>query len=806
MNPTRFRSPELSRRDFLQSVGVSTGAVMLVGCGSDEALLPATDPWEGLDLAASAYGHWARDETLPTFVYTADHTALPFAEWDRRLLPPTRLMWHLVGNRAIQLQALNDGTVALFDESEVLRWLVAADDDGGTGVSLVEDDDRTWGSAFASRPPGATPVRTFGPTWFSVSTTHRGLSLERTVLCPEGEMPWVLVRVRLELAPDADSRPLVHEEKWRLRPRFLSFFESETRRQEVSDSVSYDVTIDRLRATAAERFAPDGGAIGAPATLRLEALGSTEVALSTDSSAQPTLRARSSVSLEPGQSTTLWFRFGRADATGVDDPAELFDRSRRALVERLPQARSSTGPEAALEIPWHAAALSGGAARDPRLGGHTLDQASTYSHVIGFNAAVRDPLQHALPLVYYEPDLALSVLKNVCAWGSPDGDLPYALSTDHEPISTLFRPSDSNLWTLWLAAEYAAVTGDLASFDELVPFHPSHGVDPVPMREHLKRQLSFFENEVGRGARDHVRILNADWNDLAIDASGVPPEEMIERGSSVLNSAMAAWVLAIFAGLATRLGESEMATRAKTEAERLRLLVADAWNGEWFHRAYARDGTPVGDDACWLEVQPWAILCGATTREQAASLARLIDERHRLDAPLGARVIWPSNAHGAGGAGTGVAGGAWYSINMTLVWALTRVDMSLAWDEWRRMTLSSHTKHYPEIWEGTLSGPDAWNSPESDRPGRTWTSDQFSMQAFPVSNLHSHAQPIISYLRLLGLQPTTRGSLAVGSGGSFSSRTLSMNDDGSGRLTAIGDVTVETIRGTFSGGPGQLAW
>jgi hypothetical protein len=92
---------------------------------------------------------------------------------------------------------------------------------------------------------------------------------------------------------------------------------------------------------------------------------------------------------------------------------------------------------------------------------------------------------------------------------------------------------------------------------------------------------------------------------------------------------------------------------------------------------------------------------------------------------------------------------------MTLVWAAARVAPAMAWDAWRRMTLGAHTAAYPAIWEGTLSGPDSWNGPESTRPGRTWSAaPAFAMQAFPVNNSHSHAQPLLAYLRLLGIEPT----------------------------------------------------
>jgi hypothetical protein len=325
------------------------------------------------------------------------------------------------------------------------------------------------------------------------------------------------------------------------------------------------------------------------------------------------------------------------------------------------------------------------------------------------------------------------------------------------------------------------------------------------LRENLRRQFRFFVDVVGRGSRGHVRILNADWNDIAIAQSGVPAQEMIEGGSSVLNSAMASWVLGVFAGLADRLGEGALATEARQHSSELRALVAQADNGRWFHRAYAPDGTPVGDAQCWLEAQPWAILCGAADRDQARALLRTIDAGHRHDSPLGARLLWPPRASTGRVLGEGVEGGIWLSINMTLIWAAARVDPELGWDEWRRMSLASHARAHPEVWEGTLSGPDAYNAPESPRPGRTWQTAAFAMQAFPVNNLHAHAQPLLAYLRLLGVEPTSRGTLSIGSGASFESGRFSLAEDGSGSLRSSGEVLLETVKGNVAG-QGTVTW
>jgi cellobiose phosphorylase len=323
-----------------------------------------------------------------------------------------------------------------------------------------------------------------------------------------------------------------------------------------------------------------------------------------------------------------------------------------------------------------------------------------------------------------------------------------------------------------------------------------------------------LRDEIGTGANGHIRMLKADWNDCPLEDADM--DVMHEKGESVLNSAMAAWVLPVYAGLCRRLGDDAQADSAIALADRLRDAVRASWNGNWFHRAYAPGHAPIGEDYCWLEVQPWAILCGAATPAQAQSLLAYIRDHHMKASPVGARLIWPMRVNlplfgstdpAFGELGTLTNGAIWLAINMTLVWAAAKHDPELAWDLWRRLSLAGHTSAYPHIWEGTLSGPDSYNSPEHPRAGHTWAAPEFglAMQSFPVSNMHSHSQPLLAYLRLLGIEPTPSGALQVGSGGSYASRTFSLNEDGSGHLIALGPVMVDSTRERVTG-TGEISW
>src|SRR6185369_2391789 len=133
---SRSRRSRVRRRTFLQLV-VLGGAAM----AHSPRIMAGTR-------RTSPYGRWVSRHGVPAFVYDADQETLPGAEWDPIIAPRTRRNWLLVGNTAIRMQGANDGTVAFFDESEGLRWLVAPDP-GGSGVSVVtEADGRMWGTDY----------------------------------------------------------------------------------------------------------------------------------------------------------------------------------------------------------------------------------------------------------------------------------------------------------------------------------------------------------------------------------------------------------------------------------------------------------------------------------------------------------------------------------------------------------------------------------------------------------------------------------------------------------------------------------
>ena len=163
------------------------------------------------------------------------------------------------------------------------------------------------------RAAGPAPLRTFGPTWFTVETAREGVSLKRTVLCPEGEGPWVLVRVEDRRAGGASrqSHPrrgvgapaAVFERRrgdgghggkpgghWQANAERHVAFEVETACSVWRgpwNCARGDLERPLDKAWQMPGYSSSPAIFGAPARLVLEVLGETEAEAATDGSRTP---------------------------------------------------------------------------------------------------------------------------------------------------------------------------------------------------------------------------------------------------------------------------------------------------------------------------------------------------------------------------------------------------------------------------------------------------------------------------------------------------------------------------------------
>jgi cyclic beta-1,2-glucan synthetase len=94
------------------------------------------------------------------------------------------------------------------------------------------------------------------------------------------------------------------------------------------------------------------------------------------------------------------------------------------------------------------------------------------------------------------------------------------------------------------------------------------------------------------------------------------------RGESVWLGWFLSKILNDFARVVEARGDSERAARWRGERERMGTMLEQAWDGDWYRRAYFDDGTPLGSaqaQECRIDAisQSWAVLSGAAPRGRA---------------------------------------------------------------------------------------------------------------------------------------------------------------------------------------------
>ena len=481
-------------------------------------------------------------------------------------------------------------------------------------------------------------------------------------------------------------------------------------------------------------------------------------------------------SLNAGESRRLAFLYGYLPS-GFDleslvekyraSPEQAFADSCRQWKQQGLSFSVPDEPWVEREVRWHSYTLRSALTYDDFFHQHILSQASIYQYVMGFQGAARDPLQHTLPLIFSHPDLAKEILRYTLKEVRPDGSIPYGIVGHGMPMPTVSdNASDIPMWLIWAVSEYVLATRDLQFLDSGVLTVYGTNAGRSSVRDLLARCYKHLGDDVRTGEHGLMRMLQDDWNDALVESWVAPASlaECLDKGESVLNSAMAAYVFDAYARLLAYAGDDErITTPIRQKAEEHRGAVRMQWTGRWFRRAWlGRSQGWLGEKGMWLEPQPWALIARIPTPDQTRTLVESIDQELRRQSPVGAMQLSDSPdriAHGSWQVepGTSVAGGVWPSLNQTLIWALAGIDGTMAWDEWKKNSLARHAETYPEVWYGTWSAPDVCNSASSKEPGRTTGGRPFGWTDFPVLNMHAHACPLYSAAKLLGLEFTEGG-------------------------------------------------
>ncbi|MBV9182343.1 MAG: hypothetical protein JO356_13615, partial [Acidobacteria bacterium] len=155
-------------------------------------------------------------------------------------------------------------------------------------------------------------------------------------------------------------------------------------------------------------------------------------------------------SLGPGESRTLSFLYGYL-ISGFDleslitsyrgHSSQAFQQSCREWKQRGLRFTTPEEPWVEREVAWNHYYLRSALTYDDFFHQHILSQGSIYQYVMGFQGAARDPLQHALPFIFSDPDLAKEILRYTFKEVRADGSIPYGIVGHGMPMPITFDNS-----------------------------------------------------------------------------------------------------------------------------------------------------------------------------------------------------------------------------------------------------------------------------------------------------------------------------------------------------------------------------
>ena len=252
----------------------------------------------------------------------------------------------------------------------------------------------------------------------------------------------------------------------------------------------------------------------------------------------------------------------------------------------------------------------------------------------------RDQLQDVMALVYARPSIARAQILQAAARQFREGDVQHWW---HPPTGRGVRThfSDDLLWLPYVTSFYIRATGDSGILDEVVPFleaeelkpgqedsylQPAVSAETGTIREHCARSI---DRSLRVGVHGLPLMGSGDWND------GMNRVGHEGRGESVWVAWFLHSTITQFLPHVASAGESFNERLAKYRAHLGHLNEAverEAWDGEWYRRAFFDDGTPLGsaaNDECRIDAiaQSWSIISGAGDSERSRRAMRSVDEQ-----------------------------------------------------------------------------------------------------------------------------------------------------------------------------------
>jgi cellobiose phosphorylase len=256
--------------------------------------------------------------------------------------------------------------------------------------------------------------------------------------------------------------------------------------------------------------------------------------------------------------------------------------------------------------------------------------ASLFETGIGRGMGFRDSNQDLLGFVHMIPQRARQRILDIAATQLSDGTCFH----QYQPLTKQGNADvggdfyDDHLWLVLSTTAYVRETGDVSILDEPCGYADvpvADGTQPAStLLDHLEVSIAYTLAK--RGPRGLPLIGHADWNDcLNLNCFSTEPNESFQLAGDVEGSqAESVMIAGLFLYAAREMARMYEHLERPDDAKRmlagyddmLAVVETQAWDGEWYTRAFDATGNPVGSHSndegrLYIESQGWAVLGGA---------------------------------------------------------------------------------------------------------------------------------------------------------------------------------------------------